>query len=294
MTLPGELSRRCFQLLIRFDDFDSHQSLKSIFIKAAELKAYASDLPEASNRRDRVNKVMAFLLDKYSSKGSVFVLFLNELFSQVPKEDERYTELKELVPLVAIALSSRDYEYRKVVEEFDYKFLEEINNHNLPKPSIAPGKSKSHAVPSVYSATGAHGARLFLSYARHDYEQVRPIYLKLKEAGFNPWMDEENIFGGETFDLAIASAIKTADFFLFFLSPYSASRRGFLQREIKLALDQWQERMLSDIYLIPLRLEACETPEELSRFQCIDMFEEDGWRRLLGAIQEGLRRLGRT
>jgi hypothetical protein len=120
MPLSGELSLRCQRLLIRFDDFDSHQSLKTIFIKAAELKEYETDLPEATSRRDRVNKVMAFLLDKYSSRGSVFVLFLNELFSQVPKEDERYTELKELVPLVAIALSSRDYEYRKVVEEFDF------------------------------------------------------------------------------------------------------------------------------------------------------------------------------
>src|SRR4051812_20439727 len=103
MPLPAELNQRCSQLLLRFDDFDSHNSLKSIFMKAAELKEYERDLPEAVSRRDRVNKLMAFLLDKYSLKGSVFVLFLKELSSQVPEDDDRYRELQELAPLVAIA-----------------------------------------------------------------------------------------------------------------------------------------------------------------------------------------------
>jgi hypothetical protein len=289
MPLPRELSHRCYQLLIRFDDFDSHQSLKSIFIKAAELKGYETDLPEASSRRDRVNKVMAFLLDKYSSKGSVFVLFLKELFSQVPQEDERYRELQELVPKVALALSKKD--------QSDHEYREAVNNHVHIEPSTSfiISRIESHKTPSECSEpAGQAKVRLFLSYAHYDYEQVKKIYLKLNEAGFDAWMDRENIFGGETFSHAITRAIKSADFFLFFLSPASANRRGFLQRELKLALDQWQERRLDDIYLIPLCLAACQAPEELSHFQCINLFDDDGWLRLLGAIQEGLKRLGRT
>jgi hypothetical protein len=46
----------------------------------------------------------------------------------------------------------------------------------------------------------------------------------------------------------------------------------------------------SDIYLIPARLEDCEVPERLGDFQWVDLFEEDGWTRLVKAIQEGLKR----
>jgi tetratricopeptide (TPR) repeat protein len=63
-----------------------------------------------------------------------------------------------------------------------------------------------------------------------------------------------------------------------------------IQKELRMALDVWNERLASDIYLIPVRLEECEVPEPLAVFQWVDLFSSDGWARLLMAIQVGRKR----
>jgi hypothetical protein len=133
-------------------------------------------------------------------------------------------------------------------------------------------------------------AQIFLSYAREDEERVKKLYQKLVSAGFKPWMDKKDILPGEIWKSRIPQAIRESDFFLACLSCNSVTKRGWIQREIKGALDIWQEKLDSDIYLIPARLEDCEVPERLGDFQWVDLFEEDGWTRLMKAIQEGLKR----
>jgi len=133
-------------------------------------------------------------------------------------------------------------------------------------------------------------AQVFLSYAREDEEKVKNLHQKLSRLGFKPWMDKNDILPGEKWKSSIQKAIQCSDFFLVCLSANSFSKRGFLQKEIKDALDIWQEMLDSDIYLIPVRLEDCEVPENLRDFQWVNLFEEDGWIRLVKAIQVGMER----
>lgn len=132
--------------------------------------------------------------------------------------------------------------------------------------------------------------QIFLSYAREDEKKVEEIYKRLSDAGCKPWMDKKDILPGEIWRSRIKEAIRDSDFFLACLSTHSVSKRGFLQREIKDALDTWQEKLSDDIYFIPVRLEACEFPESLGEFQWVSLFEDDGWIRLLQAIQVGIER----
>jgi hypothetical protein len=132
--------------------------------------------------------------------------------------------------------------------------------------------------------------QIFLSYAREDKEKVENLCQKLSDAGFKPWMDAKDILPGEKWSSSIRKAVQRSDFFLACLSKNSVGKRGWIQREIKGALDIWQEKLDSDIYLIPVRLEDCEAPESLSGFQWVDLFEEDGWTRLVKAIQVGIER----
>jgi hypothetical protein len=132
--------------------------------------------------------------------------------------------------------------------------------------------------------------QIFLSYAREDEDKVKELYQRLSDAGFKPWMDKKDILPGEIWKSRIPQAIRESDFFLACLSRNSVNKRGWIQREIKDALDIWQEKLDSDIYLIPARLEDCEVPERLGDFQWVDLFEEEGWTRLVKAIQEGLKR----
>jgi hypothetical protein len=132
--------------------------------------------------------------------------------------------------------------------------------------------------------------QIFLSYAREDGEEVETLYQKLSDAGFKPWMDQKDILPGEKWELAIHKAIRRSDFCLVCLSANSIDKRGWIQREIRLALDIWDEMLDSDIYLIPVRLEDCEVPERLRKFQWVSLFEEDGWTQLARAIQVGIER----
>ena len=134
--------------------------------------------------------------------------------------------------------------------------------------------------------------QVFLSYAREDERTVENLHQKLSDAGIRPWMDKKDLLPGERWESSAQTAIRRSDFFLACLSSKSVSKRGFLQKEIKNALDIWQEKLDSDIYLIPVRLQDCKVPESLCKFQWVNLFEEDGWTRLVKAIQEGMARRG--
>ena len=133
-------------------------------------------------------------------------------------------------------------------------------------------------------------AQIFLSYAREDADKVESLYQELSDAGFKPWMAPKDVVPGEKWPSAIRRAIRDSDFFLVCLSANSVSKRGWVQREMKQALDLWQEQLEDDIYLIPVRLEDCEAPESLREFQWVNLFEADGWAQLEKAIQVGVER----
>lgn len=134
--------------------------------------------------------------------------------------------------------------------------------------------------------------KVFLSYAREDESQANMLYHKLCDAGLNPWMDKHDILPGERWRTCINKAIQECDFFLACISNRAALKRGYLQREFKEALDLWQEKLESDIYLIPVRFDDCDVPENLREFQWVNLFEENGLERLIQAVKTGLKRRG--
>lgn len=134
-------------------------------------------------------------------------------------------------------------------------------------------------------------ARIFLSYAHKDQDKVNEIYDRLIDAGHTPWMDSRDILAGEDFRHAIEVSIRNADLILACLSANSIDRRGFIQRELKQALDLWKEKLDSDIYIIPARLDDSRPPEPLESFQWVSLYEQGGWERLLKAIRTALQKL---
>jgi hypothetical protein len=133
--------------------------------------------------------------------------------------------------------------------------------------------------------------KLFLSYASEDESQVEHLYNLLTEDGYKPWMAKRDIVPGEDWENAIWKAVREADLFVVCLSNQAVAKRGFLQKEIKQALEIWKGKLEDDIYLIPLRLETCPAPSALARFQWIDFFLQDGHERLKDAISRGIERL---
>jgi len=90
--------------------------------------------------------------------------------------------------------------------------------------------------------------KIFLSYVSEDYLQVKGVYDNLKKTGFIPWMDKENILGGEDWEKSILRSVYNSDFIVVFLSENSVNKRGFFQREVLLALKQWEYKLEDDIF----------------------------------------------
>ncbi|NEQ52013.1 MAG: SUMF1/EgtB/PvdO family nonheme iron enzyme [Leptolyngbya sp. SIO3F4] len=134
--------------------------------------------------------------------------------------------------------------------------------------------------------------RIFLAHANEDKEAVSDLYYRLKEQGFQPWMDKEDLVPGQNWRSEIPEAIKNSQIFLACLSEVSIAKEGYVQREFKLALSKYVEMSPGSAYLIPVCLDECEIPD-LSEGQCnvnlsdihgVNLFESDGFEQLVRAI----------
>jgi hypothetical protein len=125
---------------------------------------------------------------------------------------------------------------------------------------------------------------VFISYASEDREKANKLFDFLKSRGLNPWIDKKNIRAGEKWNTAIMTALRKADFIILLLSKISVEKRGYVQREFKLALDFCKEKLETDIYLIPCKIDDCKVPEELREFQWVEMSESDALEQILYAL----------
>jgi hypothetical protein len=127
--------------------------------------------------------------------------------------------------------------------------------------------------------------RVFLCHSSDDKPSVRDLYKRLRADGFAPWLDEESLAPGQEWKEAIADAVRAADVVLVCLSKSSIAKTGFVQKEIAFALDHAAEKPEGSIYVIPARLEECDVPKRLGRWQWIDLFAIKGYQKLVQALR---------
>lgn len=129
--------------------------------------------------------------------------------------------------------------------------------------------------------------KIFLSYAREDKFKVERVYLELKHAGLNPWMDKpptpydlSGIVPGADWDTEVRKQLKEAALVLAFLSKKSTVKEGYIQKEFRLALSYLMEKPQDRIYLIPILLEDCRVPNfrvdsvSLEQLQWYKLYED--------------------
>lgn len=116
--------------------------------------------------------------------------------------------------------------------------------------------------------------RVFLCHSSNDKPVVRELYQKLHaEVWIQPWLDEEELHPGETWEMEIEKAVESSDAVLVCLSNNSINKRGYVQKELRFALDVALEMPEESIFIIPLRLEECIPPRSLREWQYADYFE---------------------
>ncbi len=134
--------------------------------------------------------------------------------------------------------------------------------------------------------------RVFLCHASGDKPAVRELYQRLRADGIDAWLDEENLLPGQDWQLEIPKAVRESDAVIVCLSKGSINKAGYVQKEIKFALDVADQQPQGTIFLIPLKLEECDVPERLRRWQWVNLFSTNGYEHLLKALRSRAESLG--
>lgn len=126
---------------------------------------------------------------------------------------------------------------------------------------------------------------VFLCHASEDKPVVRDLHQRLTRDGYKPWLDEVDLLGGQEWQPAIVRAVRQSDVVLVCLSQHSINKRGFVQKEIRLAIDTADEFPEDRVFIIPYRLEECDLPDRLSKWQAVDHFHPDGYTKLQRSLK---------
>ncbi|NOH01088.1 MAG: TIR domain-containing protein [Chloroflexi bacterium] len=125
--------------------------------------------------------------------------------------------------------------------------------------------------------------KVFLCYAHADRDAVRALYTRLIHDGVDAWLDKENLLPGQDWELEIRKAVREASAIIVCLSNQFV-QAGFKHKEVRWALDAAMERPEGEIFIIPARLEDCDTLEGLRKWHWVDLFKEDGYEKLRQAL----------
>jgi hypothetical protein len=129
--------------------------------------------------------------------------------------------------------------------------------------------------------------KVFLSYAHADSEIASRLYHDLVKHGVNCWFDREELLPGERWRESIEIAIRGASYFIALLSQNSVDKVGFVQKELKIALDLLMEMPQHKIFVIPARIDNCvPSHQALMELQWVDLFNDyhNGLGRILRVI----------
>jgi hypothetical protein len=127
--------------------------------------------------------------------------------------------------------------------------------------------------------------RVFLCHSSGDKPAVRDLYHRLCDENVESWLDEEDLLPGQDWEVEIRNAIKTIDIVIVCLSKGAINKTGYVQKEIKFALDEADKQPEGTIFIIPVKLEACDMPERLSRWQYVNLLEEKAYQKLMQALK---------
>ncbi|NWJ45247.1 MAG: TIR domain-containing protein [Chloroflexi bacterium] len=128
--------------------------------------------------------------------------------------------------------------------------------------------------------------QVFLCHSSGDKKMVHTLYNRLKaENWLDIWLDKEKLLPGQRWRDEIEKAVEQSHVILVCLSPESINKEGFVQYEIKIALDQADYMPEDRIFIIPLKLAECMIPRRLREWHWVNYYEVGAYEKLIKALQ---------
>jgi predicted ATPase len=130
------------------------------------------------------------------------------------------------------------------------------NDHKVPSPEA---KSSGDAIKIAAESARA----VFLSYASEDAVAAARICASLRAAGIEVWFDQNQLRGGDAWDLAIRRQIKQCALFIAVISARAGARvEGYFRLEWKLAVDRSHFMAPTRAFLVPVVIDKTAQADE--------------------------------
>jgi len=139
--------------------------------------------------------------------------------------------------------------------------------------------------------------RVFSCHDLEDKSVVYGLYQRFLDLGWvNPWLDEKNLLPGQDRETERDKVLKSTDLALVFLSKQSLEQEGNLYREMRVLVDIQKEKPENSIFIIPVRLDACEIPQLLRSWYPVNFFtsydeREEAYLKILKSMESQLKRV---
>ena len=128
---------------------------------------------------------------------------------------------------------------------------------------------------------------VFISYAREDIAMAERLYMDLRKQDINAWLDTKVLLPGQDWQREIRVAIKDAALFVVLISESSVSKRGVVQREVRMALDVLNDVPPDKIFVIPARIDnTFPKHDRLNDLNWVDLFPSysKGFARIMSVL----------
>lgn len=136
-----------------------------------------------------------------------------------------------------------------------------------------------------------HSLKAFLCHAHGDKYVVKALYVRLIKDGVDAWLDKEKLLPGQDWKLEIRKAVSESDVVIVCLSN-QFKYKGYRQVEVSIALEEAALQPEGEIFIIPARLEECETLESLKKYHWVDLFNKGGYEKLMQSLKLRAKHVG--
>lgn len=189
-----------------------------------------------------------------------------------------YPEVR-LVAITKLAgfLRSQDSEMTKLaitsLEKFNSDSNSEVSSAAI---NVLYGYKYGQPITPKSVIPSDRSLRVFLCHASQDKLVVRELYERLLAEGWiDPWLDEKKLLPGQDWDLTIEKAVENSHAVIVCVSQRSVTKEGYINKELRLVLDEALIKPEEETFVIPLRLEDCQMPRRLRSFQWLDYFPKE-------------------
>jgi hypothetical protein len=147
------------------------------------------------------------------------------------------------------------------------------------------GESKEISALGAAKIQQLGAPTVFVCHASENKDDAARLHQDLAANGFKPWLDKENIRGGQRWKDLIQKTIEEINYFVVLNSKALSEKEGsYVNTEINDALER-QKEFRKCSFIIPVLIDDTPLLDEFRSFQWIDLREPNGLEKLFTHIR---------